>query len=89
MHIFWTRLASFCHLGFISDLLIVSKFHNKTHDPKGKRKENLHYSEGQGDVLPCSNYTSGSQKLLAQMSHVLFVEVLHPVNFVNITDVKS
>ena len=24
-----------------------------------------------------------------RMSHVLFVEVLHPVNFVNITHVKS
>ena len=44
-------IASFCHLGFISDPLIVSKFHNETHDPKGQEK-NLHYSEGQGDVLP-------------------------------------
>ena len=33
---FWARLASFCHLGFISDPLIVSKFHNETHDPKGQ-----------------------------------------------------
>ena len=39
MHIFWTRLASFCHLGFISDPLIVSKFHNKTHDPKGQENK--------------------------------------------------
>ena len=31
----WARLASFCHLGVISDPLIVSKFHNETHDPKG------------------------------------------------------
>ena len=30
MHISWARLASFCHLGFISDPLIVSKFHNET-----------------------------------------------------------
>ena len=36
VHIFWARLASFCHLGFISDPLIVSKFHNETHDPKGQ-----------------------------------------------------
>ena len=36
------RLASFCHLGFISDPLIVSKFHNETHDPK--RQENKIYS---------------------------------------------
>ena len=35
MHISWARLASFCHLGFISDPLIVSKFHNETHDRKG------------------------------------------------------
>ena len=36
VHIFWARLASLCHLGFISDPLIVSKFHNETHDPKGQ-----------------------------------------------------
>ena len=35
MHISLARLASFCRLGFISDPLIVSKFHNETHDPKG------------------------------------------------------
>ena len=29
---FWARLASFGHLGLISDPLIVSKFHNETHD---------------------------------------------------------
>ena len=34
MHNSWARLASFCHLGFISDPLIVSKFHNEIHDPK-------------------------------------------------------
>ena len=34
MHISWARLTSFCHLGFISDPLIVSKLHNETHDPK-------------------------------------------------------
>ena len=33
------RLASFCQLGFISDPLIVSKFHNKTHDPKGQENK--------------------------------------------------
>ena len=36
MHIFWARLASFCHLGFISDPLIVSKLHDETYDPKGQ-----------------------------------------------------
>ena len=34
VHISWARLASFCHVGFISDPLIVLKFHNETHDPK-------------------------------------------------------
>ena len=38
MHISWARLASFCHLGF-SDPLIVSKIHNKTHDPKGQENK--------------------------------------------------
>ena len=33
---FWARLASFCHLGVNSDPLIISKFHNGTHDPKGR-----------------------------------------------------
>ena len=32
VHTFWARLACFCHLGFISDPLIVSKFHNETHE---------------------------------------------------------
>ena len=36
VYISWTRLASLCHLGVISDPLIVSKFHNKSHDPKGQ-----------------------------------------------------
>ena len=35
MHTFCTRLASFGQLGPISDPLIVSKFNNETHDPKG------------------------------------------------------
>ena len=30
----WAKLASFGQLGLMSDPLIVSKFHNKTHDPK-------------------------------------------------------
>ena len=34
MYVSWARQASFCHLGFVSDPLIVSKFHNETHDPK-------------------------------------------------------
>ena len=39
MQIFWARIASFGHLGHISDPLIVSKFHNETHDPKGQENK--------------------------------------------------
>ena len=39
VNISWARLASFCHLGFISDPLIVSKFHNETHEPKGQENK--------------------------------------------------
>ena len=39
MHISLARLASFCHSGFISDPLIVSKFHNETHDNKGQENK--------------------------------------------------
>ena len=46
MPISWARLASFCHLGFISDPLIFSKFHNETHDPKGQ--ENKIYTRMKG-----------------------------------------
>ena len=38
-YISWTRIAYFCHLGFISDPIIVSKFHNETHDPKGQENK--------------------------------------------------
>ena len=41
-YISWARLASFCHLGVISDPLIVTKFHNETHDPK--EQENKIYT---------------------------------------------
>ena len=39
VHISRARLASFCHLGFISDPLIVSKFYNETHDLKGQENK--------------------------------------------------
>ena len=39
--IFWASLASFGRLGLISDPLIVLKFHNETHDPKGQETKNL------------------------------------------------
>ena len=54
MHIFWARLASFGHLGLISDRLIVSKFHNETHDPKGQ--ENNIYTIVKG-YAPLSSTT--------------------------------
>ena len=49
MHISWTRKASFCHLGVISDPLIVLKFYNETHDPKGQ--ENKIYTIVRGREL--------------------------------------
>ena len=39
LHIYWAGLASFCHLGFIGDPLIVSKFHNETLDTKGQQNK--------------------------------------------------
>ena len=36
---FLARIASFCHLGVISDPLIVSKFHNETHYSKGQENK--------------------------------------------------
>ena len=39
VHSSQARLASFCHLGVISDPLIVSKFHNETNDPKGQENK--------------------------------------------------
>ena len=39
MQIFWARLTCFCNLGHISDPLIVSKFNNETHYPKGQENK--------------------------------------------------
>ena len=36
---FGARLASFDHLGLISDPLVVSKFHNEIYDPKGQENQ--------------------------------------------------
>ena len=55
MHIFWARLASFGHLGLISNPLIVSKFHNETHDPKGH--ENKNYTIVKGSEMFCRRHT--------------------------------
>ena len=48
VQVFWARLASFGHLGLISDPLIVSKFSNESHDPKGQ--ENKIYTIVKGRV---------------------------------------
>ena len=109
MHIFWARLASFGHLGLISDPQVVSKVHNETHDPKGQenkiytivkgretfyrhhtvpitscsevkyvlkilsfgskectKEPKLHYSEGQGEVLPPPQEVSVDQGQAAE-----------------------
>ena len=49
MQIAWARLAKFCHLGLINDPLIVSKFHNETHYPKGQ--ENTIYTIVKGKFI--------------------------------------
>ena len=49
---YWARLASFCHLGFISDPLIVSKFHNETHDPKGQENKIYTIVKGRETFYP-------------------------------------
>ena len=77
----WARLDSFCHLGFISDPLIVSKFHNETHDPKGQENKNLHYSEGQGDVLPPPHSPSHNPEYQSKMSP----PYLFPIHFQHIS----
>ena len=54
MHISWASLASFCHLGFISDPLIVSKFHNETHDPKGQENKMYTIEKDREPILKIS-----------------------------------
>ena len=39
MQIILARIASLGHLGLISEPLIVFKFHNETHDPKGQENK--------------------------------------------------
>ena len=39
MQVFCARLVSFCHLGLTSDPLIISKFSNESHDPKGQENK--------------------------------------------------
>ena len=48
MHIFLARLASFGHLGIISDHLVVSEFHNETHDLKGQENKIYTIVKGRG-----------------------------------------
>ena len=46
MQVFWVIRASCGHLGLVSDPLIISKFSNKSHDPKGQ--ENKIYTKVKG-----------------------------------------
>ena len=39
MQVFCARLVSFGHLGLTSDPLIISKFSNESHDPKGQENK--------------------------------------------------
>ena len=39
MQVFCARLVSFGHLGITSDPLIISKFSNESHDPKGQENK--------------------------------------------------
>ena len=48
--VFCTKLASFGHLGLITDPLMVSKFHNGMHGSKGQENK-IYNSEGQGKAL--------------------------------------
>ena len=60
MHISWARLASFCHLGVISDPLIVSKF----------RKNGI-----QGLMIQPKLYFTGSFHLERKLIWTLFLLV--------------
>ena len=63
MQIVWVRLASFGHLGLISDPEIVSKFQNEAHDPTAQEN-----SDEQGDVLPHSPAVVKSNMFLKRLS---------------------
>ena len=83
VHVFWARLASFCHLGVISDPLIVSKFHNKTHDPKGQENKIFTISHFIWVFTGCQSICSGAsglQKLnwSANEIEVLIAHALNP-----------
>ena len=79
----WARLASFCHLGFISDPLIVSKFHNETHDPKGQ-ENNIHtlfwyhlMQKGKGSAVPEDAIPASVKTAVHQLSFNKFPMVLN------------
>ena len=55
-YISWARLASFRHLGFISDPLIVSKSHNETHDRKGQENKIYTIDILSSDLVYNENY---------------------------------
>ena len=81
MHISWARLASFCQLGVISDPLIVSKFHNETHDPKGQENKIDTIVKGretfyQHQTIPVTLYLIYLIKF--QVNAVTNIEVIRP-----------
>ena len=45
VQVYCTRLTSCGQLSLISDPLMVSKFHNRIHDPKGKENEICAYED--------------------------------------------
>ena len=79
MHISWAILASFCHLGFISDPLIVPKFHNETHDPKGQENKIYTIVKGRETLLIMSK-TASCIRSLFKYSILAYKELDSSVN---------
>ena len=88
--------TSFCHLGFISDPLIVLKFHNETHDPKGQ--ENKIYTIVKGretftvPVTSCSKVLFGflwQGQNLKSLKNCKFLVVFSVLNIFFRSDVEE
>ena len=79
MQIFWARLASFGHLGIISDAQIVSKFHKETND--SKEQENIIYTIVRGRETFYRRHAVPLQaRILEALSIVKGVQVRRPEN---------
>ena len=68
VYIFWARQTSFCHLDFFSDPLIVSKFHNETHDRK--RQENKIYTIVKGRDITRAKRSARSQQVTIRRENI-------------------